>query len=294
VATIGTLDKEDSTTIVQALIHQLMTGDVILAVALVSLVTAPLLRLARPPVRRYSRFAWQIGVLLALEQAYEFTRGLFVYNKDIGDIADLNAYRLLDLEWSHGLFIEQRLEHFFLQFGTIMDAIDIFYIVGHVGVTIGILVWLYFRRPQVFPYVRNLLMLTTAIALIVFYVYPTTPPRMLFQYGFEDPLQLHHLTAAGGAQPGSYTYNPYAAMPSLHVAYAICVAIGFFLAERRGWRFFAPAYPVAMAATVLISGNHWLLDVVGAVVTVGVAAGVLALWSRSMNWVRRSQGTVPA
>ncbi|HEX6510202.1 MAG TPA: phosphatase PAP2 family protein, partial [Chloroflexota bacterium] len=81
----------------------------------------------------------------------------------------------------------------------------------------------------------------------------------------------------GGAQPDSYTYNPYAAMPSLHVGYALVVAWGVFVAERRLWvRLAAILYPILMAATVVISGNHWILDVAGAAVTV-VASGIILL-----------------
>lgn len=285
--------REEQEIVINLIAHQIATGDVILALALALLGAAVVLRLVGRRTRRASRFAWQIGVLLALEQAYELTRGRIVANKDIGDVALLNAYQLLDLEWTHGIFIEQRLEHFFLQFGTLMDAIDLFYIIGHVGATIGILVWLYLKRPQIFPYIRNLLMVVTAFALVVFYVYPTAPPRMLNNYGFVDPLELHHLVAAGGSQPGSYTYNPYAAMPSLHVAYALVVALGFFLAERSRRRYLAPLYPLAMAATVLISGNHWVLDVLGAAATVALSATLLSLWSRSMTWIREA-GVVPA
>ncbi len=222
---------------------------------------------------KYIRFAWQIGAILGLEQAYEFTRGQIPHETDV---ALMNAYRVLDLEWSHGFFVESRIERFFLQFGGVMSAIDVFYIVCHVTVTIGVLVWLYFRRPAYFPFARNLLMATTAIALVAFYVYPTAPPRLLSNYGFVDPTVLYHLVSQGGAQVSSYTYNPYAAMPSLHVGYAIVSSWGIFIAVRhRIIRTLAVLYPFTMAAAVIISGNHWVLDVVGAGITVLLARLVL-------------------
>jgi membrane-associated phospholipid phosphatase len=261
-----------------AIAQQIASGDVVLAVALFlvmsSLTCVVLLALQKADrngrVDRYRRFAWQIGALLSLEQAYEFVRGRLSPNTP--DIALLHSYRLLDLEWKHGLFVEQRLERFFLQFQPLMNAIDLFYVFGHLVGTIGVLVWIYVRRREQYAFVRNLLMLTTAIALLAFYVYPTAPPRMLGNYGFVDPLQLHHFVGEGGAQPSSYTYNPYAAMPSLHVGYALVVAWGLIVAERNTWiRVAAIFYPVVMAATVIISGNHWILDVAGAVVTVAIS-----------------------
>lgn len=257
---------------------QIRRGDVVLAAALVLLATCLFcwgLRLVglaerRRLADRVAHFAWQVGILLGLEQAYEFTRGRIPHQTDV---ALMNAYRLLDLEWRHGLFVESRVERFFLQFHAVMNAIDLFYVLSHVLVTIGALVWIYVRGRKHYPFVRNLFMLTTAVALVAFYLYPTAPPRMLANYGFVDPLQLHHFTSAGGAQPNSYTYNPYAAMPSLHVAYAAIVSIGLVLTERRLWiRALAVAYPFAMAAAVVISGNHWILDVVAAFIVVGASS----------------------
>jgi membrane-associated phospholipid phosphatase len=270
---------------IQALLRQLETGDVVLAAALFLVGTALIcaaLRSAGLVARgsgldRYRLFSWQIGVLLGLEQAYEFTRGRIPHDSDV---ALLNAYKLLDLEWRHGFFVESRLERFFLQFHALMNALDLFYIFSHLLVTVGVLVWVWVRGRPHFPFVRNLFMLTTAIALAAFYIFPTAPPRMLSNYGFVDPLQLHHLVSAGGAQASSYTYNPYAAMPSLHVGYALIVSWGLILTERRiVVRAAAALYPLLMAAAVVITGNHWLLDVAGAFVTVAVAGGTLLLLS---------------
>lgn len=270
-----------------ALGHQLLAGDMLLGVALglgCGWLVCGLLVLLRAPnkgwERRTARFAWQFATLLGLEQAYEFTRGRMVDLQN-NDVALLNAYRLLDWEWRHGFFVEGRIERFFLQSQLAMSAVDVFYVVSHVAVTLGVMVWLYSRRREHFPFLKNMLMVTTAIALAVFYLYPTAPPRMLSNYGFVDPaVVVHHLIGDGGAQPGSYTYNPYAAMPSLHVGYALIVGWSLFRATRRlAVRVIALLYPLAMGAAVIISGNHWLLDVAGAVVTVLVARLiVLGLW----------------
>lgn len=266
---------------ISVLVQQISSGDAVLDFTLLLLATAAFasvwsLRGGRQ-VKAYAHLAWQIGAVLALEQAYEFIRGAILSRADLTDIAFINSYRVLDLELQHGFFFEYRAEQFFLHFHALMSAVDLFYIVGHVAGTIGVLVWIYVWHRQRYPFIRNLIMLVTAMALIVFYLFPTAPPRMLGTYGFVDPLVMHHLAAAGGDQPGSYTYNPYAAMPSLHVAYALVVAIAVFLAERRRWvRALAAAYPCAMATTVIVSGNHWALDVVGAVLTVGVAVAALA------------------
>lgn len=274
-----------------AVVEQLRSGDVVLALVLVlfgfwsvyrAAVLGRVLRKNRI-AERCAQVASQIGLALLLEQAYEFTRGQIPHRTDI---ALTNAYRLLDIEWRHGFFVESRIERFFLQFGYVMNAVDLFYVLCHVVVTIGALAWVYLRRKEHYPFMRNMLVVTTAIALVSFYVYPTAPPRFLSQYGFVDPLQLHHLVSDGGSQAGSYTYNPYAAMPSLHVAYALVVGWTLFLCERRLWiRICACAYPLLMGAAVIISGNHWLLDVAGAYVTVLLAAGSVWMAGRAWGWL---------
>ncbi|MDQ2742006.1 MAG: phosphatase PAP2 family protein [Chloroflexota bacterium] len=292
------------TNLVDVIVRQLDSGDVVLALVMALLSSFAIARVVQGVggravamwSERYAQLAWQLGALLGLEQAYEFTRGQIPHESDI---AFINAYRVLDLEWSHGLFVEQRIEHYFLQFGTVMSAVDLFYIVAHVGVTIGVMAWLYTRRREHFPFLRNMLMVTTAIALVAFYVFPTAPPRLVTNYGFVDPVVLHHFVGPGGAQPGSYTYNPYAAMPSLHVAYAMVSAWSLFLAERQFFvRISAILYPFAMAAVVIISGNHWLLDVVGAAVTVLLAWIIVGVGTHGIAALRywllpsRSSGLV--
>jgi hypothetical protein len=265
-----------------ALWHQLQLGDLVLLLAITLALAVIGIRLARfaglqlfgRQTDRVFRFSANIGILLALEQAYELARGQIPYNRDV---AFLHSYQILGLEWRHGLFVESRVEQFFLKLGPVMNGVDLFYAIGHVLGTIGILVWLYASRRQYYGPVRNLFVATTGLALCIFYLYPTAPPRMFANYGFTDPEQMQHLVQAGGAQLGSYTYNPYAAMPSLHVAYAVIVGVALIMAKRGiAWRIVGVLYPLAMSVTVIVSANHWILDVVGALLTVLLAWVLLA------------------
>jgi hypothetical protein len=274
------------------LAHQLLLGDIILAIALVLLISCAVYYVLRlcglwqgaDSGQRYARFAWQLGILLGLEQGYELVRGQIPRQTPV---ALLHAYRLLDLEWRHGFFIESRVERFFLHYQLVMNAVDVFYVAAHLVVTLGILIWVYARHRSHYPFLRNVLAVTTALALVAFYVYPTAPPRLLANYGFVDPAQLHHLVPEGGAQLDSYTYNPYAAMPSLHVAYALIVGWVVILVDRRLWaRALGGLYPCAMAAAVVISGNHWVLDVAGAAITVGLAGLLVLAMSTCQSMVR--------
>ena len=96
---------------------------------------------------------------------------------------------------------------------------------------------------------------------------------MLGNYGFVDPLQLHHFVGAGGADPGSFTYNPYAAMPSMHVGWSLLVGVFGFRASRSRWlKAFFAVHPLIMVLTVTATRNHYFVDSIG-----GAAAALAAI-----------------
>ncbi|HZT96033.1 MAG TPA: phosphatase PAP2 family protein [Chloroflexota bacterium] len=246
-----------------------------------------------PRVSRFFGLCVQIGVTLMLERLYEFSRANIIVGQ-LTATAYSNGYKLLDFEIDHGFFVEARIERFFWPDSLLMHSVDVFYGLAHLFVTLGFLIWLYLRRNSSFSFVRNLFYLSTAIALMVYMVFPTAPPRMFTNYGFLDPSQALGFTAAGGAQLTSYTYNPFAAMPSLHLVYALIVGLSLVVVGRRWWiRAIGAVYPAVMLAVILISANHWILDAAGAVVVVAVSAGILAAGRRSASWLRAGMSRRP-
>lgn len=276
------------------LLDDVAQGDYLFMVALTLLAVWGVWRLyyrfyAGGNAARYPRFfglTLQIGMTLMLERLYEFSRAHVVVSQ-LTDVAYSNGYKLLDFELGHGFFVEPRIQQFFLPDNLLMHGIDAFYAFAHLFVTLGFLIWLYVRRNEAFTYVRNLFYLATGMALVVYMTFPTAPPRMFLNFGFHDPSQTLGFTQGGGAQVTSYTYNPFAAMPSLHLVYAIIVGATLFMVGRHLWlRIAGVVYPFVMLAVVLISANHWILDAVGAAVTVGLAALVLVAGGRTVSMVR--------
>src|SRR5215208_7591499 len=84
-----------------------------------------------------------------------------------------------------------------------------------------VLLWLHQRRPAAFAFVRTTLLLASGLALVGFLVYPTAPPR-LAGIGIADTVSNGHVDLNRGLV--SSLYNPYAALPSMHVGYALVVA----------------------------------------------------------------------
>jgi len=160
----------------------------------------------------------------------------------------------------------------------------------HFIVTPLVLAWLYLRWPTEYGRLRSALALATTGANLVFWTWPVAPPRFAVP-GMTDILARDHILGAGNPHGPDRLVNLYAAMPSLHVAWAAWCAAAVVIATRGRWRHLAWLYPAATTFVVLASANHFVLDVAAglAVMTLGLlAAGVTpaAGWHR----VRLSAG----
>ena len=120
-------------------------------------------------------------------------------------------------------------------------------------------------------------MAINALALVVFWTFPVAPPRLLPGSGFVD------ITQATGAASAAATSapDPYAAMPSLHTAWAVWVTVVGWVLLRRWWaRALVAAYPAVTVTVIVVTGNHYLLDAVAGAVLAAVATLATGLRSR--------------
>jgi hypothetical protein len=147
---------------------------------------------------------------------------------------------------------------------------------AHFVVTLGLLGWLWWKRADIYRPLRNSLVLVNVIAFVVFWRFPVAPPRML--PGFTD------VVAASGAFGSWHTgalashANQLAAMPSLHIAWAVWSALVVWKISRRRWlRALGTLYPFLTAFAVLSTGNHFVLDVVGGLATIAASLLIIRL-----------------
>ena len=130
--------------------------------------------------------------------------------------------------------------------------------------------WLWVRRPGSYGMLRSALVLSTFVALIGYWAFPVAPPRFALP-GATDTLV--SLNVLGAASPHTIAglINNYAAMPSLHVAWATWCAAAIVFATRSRWRHLAWIYPMSTTLVVLATANHYLLDAVVGAALVGSA-----------------------
>ena len=204
---------------------------------------------------------------------YELVRGLVsgvggeTY-KPFGD-----ATKIINLERTLHVFIEPSVQAWTASTHWLMDAADWTYLNAHYFVTLGALVFIYLRRNDSFYFVRNMFMIAMAIALVGYTVYPTAPPRLMPEWGFTDSIAQFMGTPHVESGPTSALLNFYAAVPSMHVCFAILVGIPMARLVKRwpaklAWRL----YPLLITFVVVATGNHYLTDVFLGALTAGAAA----------------------
>ncbi|HEY5987682.1 MAG TPA: phosphatase PAP2 family protein [Streptosporangiaceae bacterium] len=169
--------------------------------------------------------------------------------------------------WLH-LNFEPALNHVVSAHPTVAVAVGYYYGLLHFIATPLLLAWLYRHRAAAFPRLRSALVLTTGAANLVFWTWPAAPPRFSVP-GMTDTLVAHDILGAAHPHGTASLVNSYAAMPSLHVAWAAWCTLAMITISYSWWRHLAWLYPAATTFAVLASANHFLLDVGGgAIITV--------------------------
>jgi hypothetical protein len=184
-----------------------------------------------------------------------------------------NAFRVARMERRLRIDVEPRLQELALRAPRLVHALNAGYGVANVSLSVGWLIRLHRRDDPGFRRERRAAVAAFAGALPAYLFFPTAPPRTLdgivdtiarSGVDIEHPLLVRF-------------YNPIAAMPSHHVAFAVVTGAG--LAARSqgsltaaGW----VAYPSCVAAVVMATGNHFLLDC--------VAGALLGAAARRLTW----------
>lgn len=196
-----------------------------------------------------------------------------------------NESRIWRLErWLH-LPSEVGIQHGLLSSETLVHVANCYYAWVHFLVSAAFLIWIYVRRPAHYVPLRRLMALVTAAALVVHVSFPLAPPRMISGLGMLDTAAVFGPSVYG--PPSSDTLsNQYAAMPSLHVGWALIVAVGLIRAIRTRWRWLWALYPIATFAVVVGTANHYWMDGLVAITMVAAIApipGVLRAGKPSLS-----------
>jgi PAP2 superfamily len=216
--------------------------------------------------------AVEIATLTALYAVYEVVRGV---RHASPRLAVGHALEIVRLERSLHVFTEGTVQRALEHHAALLTVLAFAYPVLHVLATLGILAWAYRSRPAEYPTIRTALVATTAIALVIYVVFPVAPPRLAgldIRDTVSDQTPFNLSSSVLGR-----LYNPWAAVPSLHFAYALLMGgVLVALSRRRVTRAAGVLLPLVTLIVIVATGNHFFTDAAaGAVVAaIGFAIGI--------------------
>ena len=223
----------------------------------------------------------EVALILFFYLIYSFARNQFGSASVSPSKAFENAEKIIDLEKSIGTFKELQIQEFFIDWKWFIQFWNVFYGTFHFGVTIFALVWLYIKFPSKYSRQRFFLLSSTGSALIGFSLFPLMPPRLLSNcgdfgaclsntYPFIDTLsEIGGLWSfdSGTMQKVS---NQFAAMPSLHFAWAFWCTLALYpILKSQKIKILISIYPLATTFSVIVTANHYWVDIVGGFVCLG-------------------------
>jgi len=210
-----------------------------------------------------------------------------------------NARGILHAEQALHIDPELSLDRWLSAHHTLAAVLANYYDNAHFAVTLGLLGYLWWSRTDLYRPLRNSLVLVNVLGFIVFWLYPVAPPRMLD--GFTDVVASTHAFGSWHTGALASQANQLAAMPSLHMAWAVWCALALWRISARWWvRALALLYPCLTALAVLATGNHFVLDIVGGLLVLALAVLLVGSPDRlggRLSWspvwlARRARGAV--
>jgi len=187
-----------------------------------------------------------------------------------------HARGILSFEQTLGIAPEHALDSWLAGHRTLGLILSDYYDNAHFIVTLGLLGWLWWARADIYRGLRSSLVLINVLGFVVFWRYPVAPPRML--HGFTDVVAATHAIGSWHSGALASQANQLAAMPSLHIAWALWCTVAVWKLTRRLWlRVAAVIYPFLTGFAVLATGNHFVLDILGGALVTLIAFAVVHL-----------------
>jgi membrane-associated phospholipid phosphatase len=226
----------------------------------------------------------QIAILVSVDLAYTFVRGIADGERAV---AIVHGQQVIDFERSTHTFFEPSLQAFFLPAQAVIDFANQVYLNAQFSIALGFLVWLYLFHNQSYYFVRNMFVVSMGLALVGYGLFPTAPPRMYPEFGFVDTLNAFAGVNHDSALAKSFI-NPYAAVPSMHCAFAMMIGCTGVMVCRHWWsKAWWAFWPLLVSWVTIVTANHywvdaalgWLVALTAAVVAQRLAVARPEAWS---------------
>ena len=250
-----------------------------------------------PPPRRFARFLAQHRVFRDFFELILVGIAFLLYFVVRGSVVDRTgeavhrAVRIIDFEQNWGFFWELELQTLIMGSRALIQLFNAIYFWLDFPLIVVVGLWLYFWHRHQYTITRDAILSSGAIALVIYHLFPVAPPRLLPGFGFVDTLEVFN-NLSYQAQQNQPFVNPYAAVPSLHVGWALLITIGIIGATRvKPIWFLAALLPMAQAAAIIFTANHFIFDaIIGVVVSLMGLVIAIMLQRFGYAFVRRWVG----
>lgn len=247
------------------------------ASAVVLVVIALLARIGRRRATRFvSAAAFETGLVCALFALWQVANGA-AHTSTAGGIA--HGRWVWDAERTLHLPSETSLQRLVLGQHWLVRAANYYYDTAHLTGMVIFLVWLWLRHRDRYPHWRNVVVAFTAIALVIETI-PVAPPRLIGGTGLVDTAMLYGQSVY--AFVGSTFADQYAALPSIHVGWAVLIGVAVYRCSSGWWRLVGPIHAVLTILVVVVTANHYWLDGVAAGVVLAAALVIVRLAERAV------------
>jgi hypothetical protein len=219
------------------------------------------------------QLSMELLLMVPLYLFYLFVRGI---TEGRTSEAVSRAAGIIKFEQAVGIFWEPRLQAGILDMGFVVNLMNWIYMWGFWPVILLAAIWMFFRHREAYYLYRNAFIISGAIGLLIFALFPVAPPRFMEAWGFVDTIaersEAYRLLQAPGF------VNQYAAMPSLHFGWSLLLGTAIVgQATNLLVRLFGVVLPFAAFAGIVLTGNHYIVDGLagGSVAMLGLLAAVL-------------------
>jgi PAP2 superfamily len=228
-----------------------------------------------PSARRVADAFGNLAMMGVMWILYRTVRQLSA--DDWGD-AFVHAGRVINLQKALGLPSEAMIQQWIIDSHAIVKFFNVFYVGVHFPLTVAMLLWALLRHRPQYTRIRNTIMSVSIVGLILHVAFPLAPPRML--RGFVDTAKVFgpdpYKSSIGSAA------NQIAAMPSLHVGWALIVALAAISVLRSRWRYLWLLHPAVTMTVVIATANHYWLD---GFVAIALTVCAWAVFRPRREWV---------
>ena len=232
----------------------------------------------KPRLAATAVFTQETGLILALFALWQLAGSLAGVSPD-GALA--RSRWIWHFERVVHLPSETSMQHVILPYPLVVQFFNLYYDSLHFPVLVATLIWLFVRHRDRYKRLRTTLVGLTGACLLV-QLMPVAPPRMLPETRMVDTAILYHQSVYSSV--GGFDPDQLSAMPSVHVGWAILVAVAVIGALHSRWRWLALLYPVMTTLAVIVTANHFWLDGIVAglilVLVLAVQTGTRTLYDR--------------